>query len=103
MTKSIYWHDYEAWGADPRQDRASQFAGIRTDLSLNEIGEPLSLYCQPAPDRLPHPRACLITGITPQHARSRGLPEAEFVRQIHQQFSEPATCVAGYNRIRFDD
>lgn len=103
MTNSIYWHDYEAWGADPRQDRASQFAGVRTDLELNEIGEPLTLYCQPSPERLPHPRACLITGITPRHAHTHGVPEAEFVRRIHEQFSQPGTCVAGYNSIRFDD
>lgn len=103
MAGSIYWHDYEAWGADPRQDRASQFAGIRTDLELNDIGEPLMIYCQPPRDRLPHPRACLITGITPQYAQAQGLPEAEFVRLIHQQFTVPQTCVAGYNSIRFDD
>lgn len=100
---SIYWHDYEAFGADARRDRASQFAGIRTDSDLNEIDAPLIIYCQPAVDSLPHPQACLITGITPQLARQRGLPEAEFIRQIHEQFSRPQTCVAGYNSIRFDD
>ncbi|MDO8909172.1 MAG: exodeoxyribonuclease I [Pseudohongiella sp.] len=103
MTTSIYWHDYEAWGADPRQDRASQFAGVRTDPDLNEIDAPLMIYCQSPVDRLPHPKACLITGITPQYAQSHGLPEAEFVRLIHDQFSKPQTCVAGYNNIRFDD
>ncbi len=41
---SFYWHDYETWGADPSRDRASQFAGIRTDADLQEIGEPLSIY-----------------------------------------------------------
>jgi exodeoxyribonuclease-1 len=102
-TASIYWHDYEAFGADARRDRASQFAGVRTDLDLNEIDEPLVIYCQPAVDMLPHPQACLITGITPQLARQRGLPEAEFIRQIHQQFVQPQTCGAGYNSIRFDD
>lgn len=100
---SIYWHDYEAFGADARRDRASQFAGIRTDTDLNEIDAPLVIYCQPAVDMLPHPQACLITGITPQMARERGLPEAEFIRQIHEQFARPQTCVAGYNSIRFDD
>lgn len=100
---TIYWHDYEAFGADARRDRASQFAGIRTDTALNEIDAPLVIYCQPAHDMLPHPQACLITGITPQQARKRGLPEAEFIRQIHQQFARPQTCVAGYNSIRFDD
>lgn len=103
MATSIYWHDYEAWGADPRQDRASQFAGVRTDLELNETDAPLMMYCQPPVDRLPHPKACLITGITPQYARAHGLPEAEFVRRIYEQFSKPQTCVAGYNSIRFDD
>lgn len=103
MADSIYWHDYETFGRDPRRDRASQFAGIRTDLELNEIGEPLSIYCRPAPDYLPHPEACLITGITPQLAQQQGLTEAEFVTRIHEQFSQPGTCVAGYNSIRFDD
>ncbi|ALO46019.1 exodeoxyribonuclease I [Pseudohongiella spirulinae] len=100
---TIYWHDYEAFGANARRDRASQFAGIRTDLELNEIDEPLVIYCQPAPDYLPHPQACLITGITPQLAMQQGLPETDFIRRIHEQISRPGTCTAGYNNIRFDD
>ncbi len=100
---SIYWHDYETFGADPRRDRPAQFAGIRTDLDLNIIGEPLVLYCRPANDFLPQPDACLITGITPQLALREGLPEAEFIARIHEAFSRPLTCVAGYNNIRFDD
>lgn len=100
---TIYWHDYEAFGANARRDRASQFAGIRTDTELNEIDEPLVIYCQPAPDYLPHPQACLITGITPQIARQQGLPEADFIKRIHEQISRAGTCTAGYNSIRFDD
>jgi exodeoxyribonuclease-1 len=103
MAATIYWHDYEAWGADPRRDRASQFAGVRTDLDLNEVDQALVIYCQPTADRLPHPKACLITGIIPTLAQQRGLSEAEFIRQIHEQFSKGQTCVAGYNSIRFDD
>jgi exodeoxyribonuclease I len=100
---SLYWHDYETFGADPRRDRPVQFAGIRTDLELNVIGEPLSLFCKPADDFLPHPDACLVTGITPQQALAEGIPETEFIRQIHEEFSQPNTCVVGYNNIRFDD
>lgn len=103
LTNSIYWHDYETFGVDPRRDRAAQFAGVRTDEQLNIIGEPLVIYCQPAPDMLPHPESCLITGITPQKARADGLPENEFIRRIHEEFSVPQTCVAGYNSLRFDD
>ncbi|QUI70827.1 exodeoxyribonuclease I [Pseudoalteromonas sp. M8] len=100
---TIFWHDYESWGATPQKDRPSQFAGIRTDLDLNIIGEPLIEYCQPAPDYLPHPQACLVTGITPQLALKKGLTEAEFMAKIHTEFAKPQTCVAGYNSIRFDD
>ena len=103
MTASFFWHDYETFGADPVRDRPSQFAGIRTDADFVEIGEPLTLYCQPPPDLLPHPEACLITGITPQLARERGVPEPEFIAAIHQQMSEPNTCSLGYNSLRFDD
>ncbi len=100
---TILWHDYETWGVNPKYDKPSQFAGIRTDLELNIIGEPEMFYCQPPQDYLPHPEACLVTGITPQKALAEGLTEAEFADKIHALFSAPNTCVAGYNNIRFDD
>ncbi len=103
MSNTIYWYDYETFGIDPRYDRLSQFAGIRTDEDLNIISDPLTLYCKPANDCLPDPYACLITGITPQKALADGICEAEFIAAIHQEFSRPNTCVAGFNNIRFDD
>jgi len=100
---SFYWYDFETFGADPFRDRPCQFAGIRTDEDFNVIGEPDVFFCQPADDVLPHPEACLITGITPQQAKSEGVTEAEFIARIHRQFAEPGTCVLGYNSLRFDD
>ena len=100
---TLYWHDYETWGEVPAQDRPSQFAGVRTDENLNVIGEPLMIYCRPSPDSLPKPEACLITGLTPQVALEKGLPEHQFAAQIHAQLSSPGTCGVGYNSIRFDD
>ena len=61
------------------------------------------MYCQPTTDCLPHPEACLVTGITPQKALSEGLPEPEFFSEIYRQLAQPGTCGAGYNSIRFDD
>ncbi|WP_311944736.1 exodeoxyribonuclease I [Halomonas piscis] len=100
---SFLWHDYETFGADTRRDRPAQFAAIRTDAALNEIGEPVELYCKPADDDLPHPVACLITGITPQKARRHGLPEAEFAGEVLGHMSKAGTCAVGYNSLRFDD
>src|SRR3954466_6156157 len=89
---SFYWHDYETFGTDSRRDRPSQFAGQRTTLDLEPIGEPLTLYCKPAPDVLPHPVSCLITGITPQLAAREGLIEAEFAAHVQEELAMPGTC-----------
>jgi exodeoxyribonuclease-1 len=101
--QTFLWHDYETFGAQPRRDRPAQFAAIRTDADLNEIGEPIMLYCQPAPDFLPDPVSCLITGITPQQCLEWGVPEHKFAATIEQAFSQPGTVGVGYNTIRFDD
>lgn len=103
MTKTFYWHDYETFGVDPRSDRPVQFAGIRTDEDFNVIGDPLVVYCKPARDVLPHPEACLVTGITPQIALQEGVVEAEFFKLINAEFSQPGTTALGYNTLRFDD
>ena len=100
---TFLWHDYETFGANTRRDRPAQFAAIRTDAELNIIGEPMMWYCQPAPDFLPEPQACLITGITPQECLERGIPEYQFAQQINREFSQPGTVGVGYNTIRFDD
>jgi exodeoxyribonuclease-1 len=100
---TFLWHDYETFGIQVRRDRPAQFAAIRTDAELNEIGEPIMLYCQPAPDFLPDPQSCLITGITPQHCLEHGVPEYQFANTIERAFSEPGTIGVGYNTIRFDD
>jgi len=100
---SFYWHDYETWGVNPALDRPVQFAGVRTNLEFEIIDDPLNILCRPSDDFLPHPEACLITGITPQKALAEGLPEREFIQRIHDQLSEPGTCGVGFNSIRFDD
>ena len=100
---TFLWHDYETFGLNPRRDRPAQFAGIRTDADLNEIGEPLMIYCQPANDYLPDPASCLLTGITPQHCLRHGLTEHEFAARIEEALAQPGTIGVGYNTIRFDD
>jgi len=100
---SFFWHDYETFGRVPRRDRPAQFAGVRTDEALEEIAPPVDWLCQPAPDFLPDPEAVLLTGILPQHALARGLPEAAFAAAIESELARPGTTGVGYNSIRFDD
>lgn len=100
---TIFWYDLETFGLDSRYDRIAQFAGQRTDLDLNPIGEPIVLYCRLSDDYLPDPLSCLITGITPQEANEKGMCESAFVERINNEFATPNTVVAGFNNIRFDD
>jgi exodeoxyribonuclease-1 len=100
---TLLWYDLETFGRNPRYDRIAQFAAIRTDDRFVPMEEPVVLYGKLSPDYLPDPLACLITGITPQEANSKGLCEAELVRAIDVHLSRPGTCALGYNTIAFDD
>lgn len=100
---TFFWHDYETFGVRPRRDRPAQFAGVRTDADLNEVSEPVMVYCQPAPDTLPDPESCLLTGILPQTCLEQGLPEHAFAARIEAELAQPGTIGVGYNSIRFDD
>jgi exodeoxyribonuclease I len=102
MSNSIFWYDFESTGIDPRFDRPLQVAGVRTDENLDEIGEPLCIDCRLSGEVLPHPAACLVTGIGPERV-AMGLSEAEFIGRLHEQMAQPGTCSAGYNNLRFDD
>lgn len=103
VATTFFWHDYETFGVDTRRDAPAQFAGIRTDAELNEVGEPVMLYCKPPRDALPDPGACLITGITPQLCEARGLGEAAFAQRVLDELGAPGTIGVGYNTLGFDD
>lgn len=100
---TFLFHDYETFGKHPALDRPAQFAALRTDVIFTALGDPEVFYCQLADDYLPQPEAVLITGITPQEAIAKGVNEAQFTARIHQLFSQPKTCIIGYNNVRFDD
>ena len=100
---SFLWHDYETTGVDTRRDRPTQFAAIRTDADLNEIGEPVDILCSLPDDVMPSATAALLTGIMPQRCQEHGLKEAEFAARIHAEMMKPGTCAVGFNTVKFDD
>ncbi len=102
-TPTFLWHDFETFGTSPQKDLPCQFAAVRTDMDLNIIGKPINIMSAIANDYLPHPEACLVTGITPQQTIRDGSNEADFAAKIYQEMSTPNTCSVGFNSIRFDD
>lgn len=99
---SFFFYDLETSGLKAKEDRIMQFAGQRTDLELNPIGEPVNVLVKLASDTLPGPSAIMVTGITPQSTQE-GMSEAEFCRFLDTEIFTPGTIVAGYNSVRFDD
>ncbi len=80
-----------------------QFAGQRTSLDLEPIGEPVNILVKMTDDALPSPKAIMVTKITPQKTLEEGISEAEFCRLVTDEIFTPGTCAVGYNTVRFDD
>ena len=100
---SFYFYDLETTGLNARDSRIMQFAGQRTDESLNPVGESHNLLIKITPDILPDPEAILVTGITPQKTLQDGISEAEFLQIFHSEIAIPNTVFVGFNNVRFDD
>jgi exodeoxyribonuclease-1 len=80
-----------------------QFAGQRTDMDLNPIGEPYNVLVRLNDDTLPSPDALMVTGISPQKTLDEGYTEAEFARLLMEEVFTEGTITVGFNNIRFDD
>lgn len=103
MGTTFFFYDLETTGVNAREARVMQFAGQRTDMDLNPIGDPINVLIKLSPDVLPEPDAILITGITPQQVNAEGVTEAEFLKLFYDQVVQPDTIFMGFNSIRFDD
>lgn len=101
--QTFYFYDLETTGADTRSSRIMQFAGQRTDMDLNPVGEPDNILVKLSDDILPDPRAVLVHKITPQQAQADGITELELFRYLIKEVFTENTIVCGFNNIRFDD
>lgn len=103
MSQTFFFYDLETSGLSGRDDRIMQFAGQRTDMDLNPIGDPYNLMVALNDDTLPSPDALMVTGITPQQTVADGYTEAQFAKILTDDICTEDTIVVGFNNIRFDD
>ena len=103
MSQTFFFYDLETSGLSSRDDRVTQFAGIRTTLDFEQVGEPYNILVKLNDDTLPSPDAVMVTGITPQSTLADGLTEAEFAKFLVDEVFTPNTITLGFNSIRFDD
>ncbi len=103
MPQTFFFYDLETSGLSARDDRIMQFAGQRTDMNLQPVGEPFNVLVKLNDDTLPAPDALMVTGITPQQTTADGYTEAEFAKLLIDEVFTPDTVTVGFNNIRFDD
>ena len=101
--KTFFFYDLETSGLTPREDRIMQFAGQRTSMDLEPVGEPVNILVKMTDDALPSPGAINVTKITPQQTLMDGITEAEFCKYVTEEIFVPGTVAVGYNTVRFDD
>ena len=98
------FYDTETTGVSTAFAQILQFAAIKTDDQLNEVGR-FQVRCRLLPHIVPSPGALLVTGITPDVLLDEGLPSHyEAIQEIRQKLMEwsPAIFI-GYNSIGFDE
>lgn len=103
VKQTFFFYDLETSGLSSRYQRVMQFAGWRTDMNLEPIGEPVDILVRLSEDILPDPQAIMITGTTPQKTIEEGITEAEFCNMLISDIFTPGTIAVGFNNVRFDD
>ena len=102
-TEYFFWYDLETTGTDPMRDRIMQFAAIRTDLNLNQVGDTFKRSLRLPDEVIPHPDACCITGLDPLKLNELGCSELECLHEAQSLLMHGGTCICGFNNANFDD
>jgi exodeoxyribonuclease-1 len=99
--KTFLFYDIETSGLSPAFDQVLTFAGIRTDMALNEIDR-YDVTVSLRPDIVPSPGAFITHRLTLDDLNA-GLCEYEAMALIHGIVNKPGTVSIGYNTLGFDD
>lgn len=95
------FYDLETSGLSETFDQILQFAAIITDKNFNVLKE-YNIRVKLRPDVIPHPKALLITQISPEQLAS-GETEFQAIRKIFEIINLPGTISLGFNSLKFDD
>ena len=91
--------DLETTGLHPKTDKIIEIGAVRV-----RSGRPVKTWRTFVnPGRKLEEQTKEITGITPQTAAEKGMPEVDFAKRVFKELNTPATISVGYNSIGFDD
>lgn len=101
---SFIFYDTETTGTNAAFDQILQFAAIRTDANLEELGR-FEIRSRLLPHVVPSPHALRVTGLTIDDLLSEAHPSHyEMISKIRRTLAGacPATFI-GYNSLKFDE
>jgi exodeoxyribonuclease-1 len=101
---NFIWYDIESTGTNSAFDQILQFAAIKTDADLNEVGR-FEIRSRLLPYIIPSPHALRVTGLTIDDLLNEAHPSHyEMVCDIGRTLARecPAMFV-GYNSLKFDE
>ena len=101
---SFIFYDTETTGTNSAFDQILQFAAIKTDADLNEVGR-FEIRSRLLPYIVPSPHALRVTGLTIDDLLNEAHPSHyEMVCEIRRTLARecPAMFV-GYNSLKFDE
>ena len=104
MSQSLIFYDTETSGLSSAFDQILQFAAIRTDEDLNEIGR-FEIRSRLLPYIIPSPAAMKVTGQSIDDLLDQDRPSHyEMVTELRRQLGAwcPSAFI-GYNSMRFDE
>lgn len=102
---SLIFYDLETSGTTQGFDQILQFAALRTDDDLEQVGDAYEVRSRLLPHVIPAPRALQVTGMTIEQLLDPGRPSHyEMICQIRETVGGwcPGVFV-GYNSLRFDE
>lgn len=101
---TFIFYDTETTGTNSAFDQILQFAAIKTDADLNEVGR-FEIRSRLLPYVVPSPHALRVTGLTIDDLLNEAHPSHyEMVSEIRRTLAGacPAAFV-GYNSLKFDE
>ena len=101
---SFIFYDTETTGTNPAFDQILQFAAIKTDADLNEVGQ-FEIRSRLLHYIVPSPHALRVTGLTIDDLLNEAHPSHyEMVREIRRTLAgECPAMFVGYNSLKFDE
>ena len=103
LPKNLVLYDFETTGTSPIWDQVLTFGAILIDEELTLL-DTAEFACRRMKHIVPHPRALMITGISPDQLETATMSHFEMMKAIHETLTSWGPAIyAGFHSLKFDE